>query len=168
MTSSMKMAFQARKAKGMADDLAEKAGDSTGAKSSKKSKAASSSGKLGEEDEDLDEDSGADEELEGSKKNKIKGEKNKLEVSDFFDDLMEGFAELWRLAVAGGHSFASCRLLCVAPSPNPGMPWRCAPCGIPAEGKCRSGHGYFQRDDQLPQQGHVASCADLRPSVSWL
>eukprot|EP00434_Breviolum_minutum_P003711 symbB.v1.2.003266.t2/scaffold117.1/size318901/5 len=59
-------------------------------------------------DDDDEEDSGAEEVIDGRTTHRIKGEKKKLEVSDFFDDLMEGFAEIWRLTVAGGHSFASC------------------------------------------------------------
>mmetsp|Transcript_11325 Transcript_11325/g.21341 ORF Transcript_11325/g.21341 Transcript_11325/m.21341 type:complete len:147 (+) Transcript_11325:77-517(+) len=107
MASSVKMAMQARKAKGMADDLAAQAGDAGGASSSG-AKASKTAAKSVAGEDNLEDDSGAEEVLDGQTSSKIKGEKNKIEVSDFFDDLMEGFAELWRLAVAGGHSFASC------------------------------------------------------------
>eukprot|EP00435_Cladocopium_sp_Y103_P066314 s662_g28.t1 len=36
------------------------------------------------------------------------GEKKKLEIGDFMDDLMEGFAELYRLAVNGGQTCGDC------------------------------------------------------------
>eukprot|EP00913_Durusdinium_trenchii_P021776 g20459.t1 len=36
------------------------------------------------------------------------GEKKKLEIGDFMDDLMEGFAELYRLAVNGGQTCGEC------------------------------------------------------------
>mmetsp|Transcript_1321 Transcript_1321/g.3100 ORF Transcript_1321/g.3100 Transcript_1321/m.3100 type:complete len:140 (+) Transcript_1321:79-498(+) len=101
MASSVKMAMQARKAKGMADDLAGQAGGRGAASSSSRAPNTTL-------DEDEDEDSGAEEVVDGKVSHKIKGEKKKIEAGDFFDDLMEGFAEIWRLTVAGGHSFASC------------------------------------------------------------
>eukprot|EP00435_Cladocopium_sp_Y103_P032068 s1800_g8.t1 len=70
--------------------------------------AAASGAASGALDDDDEEDSGAEEVIDGRTSHRIKGEKKKIEVSDFFDDLMEGFAEIWRLTVAGGHSFASC------------------------------------------------------------
>ena len=119
MTSSVKMAMQAQKAKGMADSLTAQAkgGDGDKSRSTKtpgaKTDGATSRGPgLGTTtsalDDDDEEDSGAEEVIDGRTTHRIKGEKKKLEVSDFFDDLMEGFAEIWRLTVAGGHSFASC------------------------------------------------------------
>lgn len=103
MTSTVKMAMQAQKAKGMADSLTARGpGESEG---NTKKEAAGASGALDDDDE---EDSGAEEVIDGRTSHKIKGEKKKIEVSDFFDDLMEGFAEIWRLTIAGGHSFASC------------------------------------------------------------
>ena len=114
MTSSVKMAMQAQKAKGMADSLTAQAKGGDGDKSKTKTPNKTDGATRGPGtttsalDDDDEEDSGAEEVIDGRTTHRIKGEKKKLEVSDFFDDLMEGFAEIWRLTVAGGHSFASC------------------------------------------------------------
>ncbi|CAE7778551.1 GA2OX2 [Symbiodinium sp. CCMP2456] len=61
--------------------------------------------KAAESDE---EDSGVEEATDSAKKDhKIKGEK-KVEVGEWMDDLMEGFAELYRLAISGGQSCGDC------------------------------------------------------------
>eukprot|EP00930_Biecheleria_cincta_P036870 TRINITY_DN25272_c0_g1_i1.p1 TRINITY_DN25272_c0_g1~~TRINITY_DN25272_c0_g1_i1.p1 ORF type:complete len:152 (-),score=32.52 TRINITY_DN25272_c0_g1_i1:10-408(-) len=55
-----------------------------------------------ERDSEAD-DSGYDEPGQG-RKFTAEGKKNKIEVSEWLDDIMEGFAELYRLAVNGGQS----------------------------------------------------------------
>ncbi|CAE7207611.1 GA2OX2, partial [Symbiodinium microadriaticum] len=58
--------------------------------------------------ESEEEDSGVEEATDSAKKDhKIKGEK-KVEVGEWMDDLMEGFAELYRLAISGGQSCGDC------------------------------------------------------------
>lgn len=106
MASSVKMAMQAQKAKGMAEGLTTR-GEAE-AKSSKSASSGPKSSAAGALEEDSEEDSGAEEVIDGRPNHRIKGEKKKIEAGEFFDDLMEGFAEIWRLTVAGGHSFASC------------------------------------------------------------
>lgn len=55
-----------------------------------------------------EEDSGEEELVDGKTDHKIKGDKKKLEIGDFMDDLMEGFAELYRMAVNGGQTCGDC------------------------------------------------------------
>ncbi|CAK9111057.1 Gibberellin 2-beta-dioxygenase 2 [Durusdinium trenchii] len=73
-----------------------------------KATGAAKSSKAAENDDSEEEDSGEEELVDGKTDHKIKGEKKKLEIGDFMDDLMEGFAELYRLAVNGGQTCGEC------------------------------------------------------------
>mmetsp|Transcript_22424 Transcript_22424/g.42318 ORF Transcript_22424/g.42318 Transcript_22424/m.42318 type:complete len:146 (-) Transcript_22424:34-471(-) len=77
------------------------------AASSAKQAAGAPKGGAMESDE---EDSGVEEAADGQagKNHKLKGEKKKLDIGDWMDDLMEGFAELSRLALTGGQSCGDC------------------------------------------------------------
>eukprot|EP00931_Biecheleriopsis_adriatica_P097238 TRINITY_DN709_c0_g1_i1.p1 TRINITY_DN709_c0_g1~~TRINITY_DN709_c0_g1_i1.p1 ORF type:complete len:153 (-),score=26.00 TRINITY_DN709_c0_g1_i1:64-498(-) len=63
------------------------------------------------DDEDTEKaDSGAEEAATGAgvEKPKIKGSKNRIDTSEWVDDLLEGFAEIYRLVIIGGQSCGDC------------------------------------------------------------
>lgn len=87
--------------------MAKAASGVSGAVSKATGSASKAAAGKGNEDSE-EEDSGEEELVDGKTDHKLKGEKKKLEIGDFMDDLMEGFAELYRLAVNGGQTCGEC------------------------------------------------------------